>query len=104
MVPIPQEQSSDYFDDRRYNVMTLGLQNLFNAREGAGAIDIQADAATQPAVFSPLCGLRGTMILRGGSCLVDFGWYCKDHPDVVHPLVAKADIIAYHDTRLEVRR
>jgi hypothetical protein len=97
-VPIPQEDSSDYFDENRYTVKTLGLQSLFDAR--GEDVDILDDAATQPAVFSPLCGLQGSMLLRGGSCQVDFGWYCVDHPDKIHPLVTKEDIVNYHDKLL----
>lgn len=96
-VPVPQTQSSDYFDER-YTAKTLGLQSLFDYRDEA--IDILEDAATQPSVFSPLCGLRGSMLIRGGSCKVDFGWYCVDTPDKIHPLVTKEDVIDYHDTLL----
>jgi MYXO-CTERM domain-containing protein len=99
-VPVPQSESTDYFDDSgRYTEKTIGLQSLFDYR--SEAIDSLEDAATQPAVFSPLCGLQGSMLLRGGSCQVDFGWYCVDHPDKVHPLVTKQDIINYHDKLLD---
>jgi MYXO-CTERM domain-containing protein len=102
-IPVLQEQSQDYFDMNRYNTQTLGLQSLFDTWEGVGVINIQADAATQPATFSPLCGLNGSMILRGGTCQVDFGWYCADDPpgaEVIHPLVTAADMVNYHDNVL----
>jgi MYXO-CTERM domain-containing protein len=75
-----------------------------NAWEGPGVINAQTDAATEPAVFSPLCGLKGSMILRGGSCQVDFGWYCADDApgkEVIHPLVSGADMVRYHDVVLK---
>jgi MYXO-CTERM domain-containing protein len=104
-IPVPQLASRDYFDPTRYNIDTLGLQSLFDTWEGPGVIEIQRDAATQPATFSPLCGLNGSMILRGGSCQVDFGWYCADDPpgaEVIHPLVTSLDMINYHDNVLRM--
>lgn len=97
-----QTTSGDYFDTSRYNVNTLGLGTMLTQLEG-GQVDYRADAATDPAVFSPLCGLKGSMIMRGGSCNMDFGWYCIDHvptsntdPNFV-PLVTVAQVQAYHD-------
>jgi hypothetical protein len=48
-------------------------------------------------------GLNGSMILRGGTCQVDFGWYCADDPpgaEVIHPLVTASDMVNYHDVVL----
>lgn len=98
---IPSYTSYDYpntWGADKFNEATLSLQNMFNTWEGAGAIDIQADASATNVTFSPLCGLTGAMILRGGSCKVDFGWYCADDPvgsEVVHPLVTVQDITDY---------
>lgn len=102
-VPIDQALSNDYFDTRRYNVSTLGIQSLLDTWEGTGAVNAYTDASATNVVFSPLCGLKGSMILRGGSCQVDFGWYCTDDApgsEVIHPLVTAADIVKYHDVTL----
>src|SRR4051812_34682839 len=48
-------------------------QTLFPSRNEQ--IDWQTDASPSPAVFSPLCGFTGRLVLRGGGCKVDFGWY-----------------------------
>jgi len=102
-VPIPQAQSLDYYDTTRYNVNTLGIQTLLDSWEGVGVVDAYKDASATNVVFSPLCGLDGQMILRGGACMVDFGWYCtSDAPgaETIHPLITIADIIKYHDVTL----
>jgi hypothetical protein len=108
-VPIREEDSKDYFD-ARYRPATLGLQSMLIAWEGAinndvrtPVVDAYQDGSSTNVVFSPLCGLTGSMILRGGSCQVDFGWYCIDDPvgqEKIHPLVTKADILNYHDSTL----
>jgi hypothetical protein len=103
-VPIDQSKSLDYFDTRRYTAATLGIQSLLDTWEDAGTVDAYADASATNVVFSPLCGLTGSMILRGGSCQVDFGWYCVDDApgaEVIHPLVTAADIVKYHDVTLK---
>jgi hypothetical protein len=97
-VPIAQEESTDYFDQYRFTVSTLGLGSLLDAREGVGAIDYRLDAASEPATLVPGCRLEAALVLRGGSCALDFGWYCVDHPDELHPLITRADVIYYHDT------
>jgi MYXO-CTERM domain-containing protein len=53
----------------------LTLQGLFGPSCFNDMIDPVADADTQPAVFSPLCGFTGTLVMRGGGCRLDFGWY-----------------------------
>lgn len=102
-VPIDQALSKDYWDTTKYNTATLGIQSLLDAWEGQGIINAYADASATNVIFSPLCGLSGSMILRGGSCQVDFGWYCTSDPvgqEVIHPLVTKADVVTYHDVTL----
>ena len=102
-VPVPDSQSKDYYDTTIYNETTLGLQHMLDAWEGAGQINAQTDDSANNVTFSPLCGLEGQMILRGGSCQVDFGWYCTDDApgsEVIHPLVTAQDIITYHDVTL----
>lgn len=106
VVPVKQEDSNDYFEtsNQRFRPDTLGLQSMFDAWEGKGAIDAYADGSSTNVLFSPLCGLTGSMILRGGACLVDFGWYCADDPigqEVIHPLVTANDVVKYHDVTLK---
>jgi MYXO-CTERM domain-containing protein len=78
----------------------ISLDALFRSR--GEAIQWQADASTEPNAFSPLCGFRGSLILRGGGCQIDFGWYNVDPtnpnpplPNEIYPLVSIADIAAY---------
>ncbi len=100
---VPAFRSNDYWDTARFTEGTLSLQNLFNQWEGLGVMDMRTDASATNVTFAPLCGLNGAMILRGGSCQVDFGWYCTDDPEgseVIHPLVTAADVVTYHDTML----
>jgi len=75
----------------------MSLDALFKSR--GEAIDYQKDAAIEPAAFSPLCGLSGSMVLHGGGCKVDFGWYCTSDadPPTVHPLVTAQEVVAFHD-------
>jgi MYXO-CTERM domain-containing protein len=51
----------------------LHLDALFMSR--GETIMFQTDALTSPAVFSPTCSFNGEMVLRGGGCHLDFGWY-----------------------------
>ena len=52
----------------------LTLQGLFSCFHD-DMLDPVADADTAPASFSPLCGFTGTLVMRGGGCKLDFGWY-----------------------------
>jgi MYXO-CTERM domain-containing protein len=51
----------------------LHLGALFTSR--GETINFVTDGLTKPAVFSPLCSFSGEMVLRGGGCHNDFGWY-----------------------------
>lgn len=106
---VPTAESNDYFDDR-YRPETISLKAMLDSWEGfdrttqASNVDAFTDGSSTNVVFSPLCGLTGSMILRGGACQVDFGWYCTDDPvgqEKIHSLVTKADIITYHDSTLQ---
>ncbi len=106
VVPIDQTKSHDYtFQPNQFNLDSLGLQNFFDTWEGAGAINAVADAYSQPATFSPLCGLDGSLLLRGGSCGVDFGWYCADTAPGVggnfQVLISAADMLKYFNDRAQ---
>src|SRR4051812_22867984 len=61
---IPQAISADA--PYQTSAGSLTLQSLFASRNEQ--IDWQADASTSPAVFSPLCGFTGRLVLRGGGC------------------------------------
>jgi MYXO-CTERM domain-containing protein len=54
------------------------------------------DGVQDPQYFSPLCGFTGMLILHGGGCLVDFGWYNVDtnnpNPPEIFPLVSTTDL------------
>jgi MYXO-CTERM domain-containing protein len=60
-------------------------------------VDFQKDAHTTPATFNPLCSIQGKMVLHGGGCLVDFGWYCADGTPnpTIYPLVTSDQVLAY---------
>ncbi|MGC4064124.1 MAG: hypothetical protein QM784_05675 [Polyangiaceae bacterium] len=103
VVPIPQSQSNDYYDRARYNESTLGIQSMLDVWEGTGNVDAYADASATSISFLPLCGFGAELVLRGSSCIVDFGWYCADDApgaEAIHPIVTTADIIKYHDVTL----
>ncbi|MFZ5891600.1 MAG: hypothetical protein ACOY0T_11155 [Myxococcota bacterium] len=59
---------------RGYPASAAELQGLFAYRNDP-MLDAKLDAKTGPGVFSPLCGFTGTLVLRGGDCKLDFGWY-----------------------------
>jgi hypothetical protein len=48
-------------------------------------IDYSADAHTTPSIFSPRCSFTGTLVLHGGACQMDFGWYNVDPNDAAPP-------------------
>ena len=96
VVPIDGALSSD-LSCCNNTMANMSLDALFKSR--GEAIDYRNDATTEPAAFSPLCGLAGSMVLHGGGCKVDFGWYCTSDPDppTIHPLVTAQDVVAFHD-------
>jgi hypothetical protein len=51
----------------------VSLDALFAAR--SETVDWQADAQSKPDTFSPVCGFTAQLVLRGGGCAIDFGWY-----------------------------
>jgi hypothetical protein len=96
VVPIDGALSSDLACCNN-TMANMSLDALFKSR--GEPIDYRNDATTEPAAFSPLCGLSGSMILHGGGCKVDFGWYCTSDsdPPTVHPLVTAQEVVAFHD-------
>ena len=80
------------------NMSLIGLFKWYEPDSaGKPLVDFAKDAQTQPATFNPLCSIQGKMVLHGGGCLVDFGWYCADGTPnpTIHPLVSSDDILAY---------
>ncbi|HEY7374215.1 MAG TPA: MYXO-CTERM sorting domain-containing protein [Polyangia bacterium] len=50
--------------------------HVINGVMGADmSMDPIADAHTTPGTFSPQCGLTGTIVVRGGGCKNELGWY-----------------------------
>jgi MYXO-CTERM domain-containing protein len=74
MVPQPvQQRELDVALSRGYPEEALTLPGLFACFNDP--VDWQTNAGTGPSVFSPLCGFTGTLVMRGGGCRLDFGWY-----------------------------
>jgi hypothetical protein len=119
LVPIDEDLSSDYFESsyKRFRAETLGLQAMLNTWEGVETdsststnasaarprIDAYSDARVSSGLFSPLCGMQSSLILRGSACQMELGWYCADDPsgqETIHTLVSAADILNYYDNVL----
>jgi hypothetical protein len=65
----------------------VSLLGLFNYNNENGMLDPVRDAYTTPGTFSPQCGLSGTIVLHGGSCLNSLGWYnAVENPTAPPPL------------------
>jgi len=60
----------------------VSLQELFDFREGAGAIDSFADASTEPSTFKPLCTFSAQLLLHETSGKSPMGWYNVPVDDV----------------------
>ncbi len=67
----------DYYAPPMYPQFVTGdaitLQGLFKWR--GETIDPVKDAKTSPGYFSAKCGFTGQIVLMGGNCQVQFGWY-----------------------------
>ncbi len=68
-----QQRELDIATARGYPEEALTLPGLFACFNDP--VDWQTNAATAPSVFSPLCGFTGTLVMRGGGCRLEFGWY-----------------------------
>jgi MYXO-CTERM domain-containing protein len=84
------------------NMSLIGLFKYFESdTSGNILVDFQKDAMIQPATFNPLCNIKGTMVMHGGGCIVDFGWYCADpsnsyaNQPKIHPLVTATQVYNY---------
>jgi MYXO-CTERM domain-containing protein len=61
----------------------ITLNGLFKFR--GEALDYVTNAMTAPGYFSPTCGFRGEILLRGGGCEMALGWYNIEDPNSVTP-------------------
>jgi MYXO-CTERM domain-containing protein len=90
----PTEIQSAKDQNKLYPLITLDA--LFQSR--ADAIDWQADAQKKPDTFSPVCGFTAELVLRGGGCQIDFGWYnvtgTAPTDAQIYPLITAAQIAA----------
>jgi hypothetical protein len=76
MVPQPVSAAeTNIATSRGFTAPALTLEGLFAPQCFNDPIDPVADADIQPAAFSPLCGFTGTLVMRGGGCRLDLGWY-----------------------------
>ena len=71
--PIPVSAAEIGFAANFNPPAVVTLSGLFQARNET--IDWLMDAHTAPAVFSPVCAFTGQLVLHGGACHIDFGWY-----------------------------
>ena len=61
----------------------VGLQELFDFKEGVGVLDSVADASTEPATFKPLCDFSAQLLLHEtGNRTAFVGWYNSPTADV----------------------
>jgi MYXO-CTERM domain-containing protein len=74
--PIPVAQAEIGFANTYNPPAVVTLSGLFQAR--GETIDWLQDAHTSPEVFSPQCAFTGELVLHGGACKIDFGWYNVD--------------------------
>ncbi|HET9958975.1 MAG TPA: MYXO-CTERM sorting domain-containing protein [Polyangiaceae bacterium] len=102
MVPQPPSPAevSCCVTGRGYPASAASLSGLFAYRNDPN-LDQYKDAKTGPGVFSPLCGFEGTLVLRGGNCRLDFGWYnvtaggAAPADNEIYTLIPKDDVDVY---------
>lgn len=102
MVPQPPSPSevSCCVTGRGFPADAASLQGLFAYRNDPN-LNQYTDARTGPGVFSPLCGFEGTLVLRGGNCRLDFGWYNVNQSGVapadseIYTLIPRNDVDVY---------
>jgi hypothetical protein len=96
IVPAPASESQDYAPPEGRAAVPSGVTlreiSLPALFEFFGEnINYQNDAIAEPQTFSPQCGFTGTLVLHGGGCKVEFGWYNVDTPNDIYPLVTLND-------------
>lgn len=86
----PAVAYGDYYAPPMYPQFVDGdaitLQGLFKWRKET--IDPIKDAKTGPGYFSAKCGFTGELVLMGGNCQVQFGWYNVTDPNSKTPPAA----------------
>jgi len=75
VVPKPLSEDLRPYAGNTNTEGNMSLQALFAFMGEPWATDWQPAAAADPQVFSPLCGFSGRLLMRGGGCAVNFGWY-----------------------------
>jgi MYXO-CTERM domain-containing protein len=97
MVPQPQtmlEITTAAMTNPLYPVCSLDA--LFQAR--GETINWMTDANKKPDTFSPVCGFTAELVLHGGGCQIDFGWYnvtgTMPTDAQIYPLITAAQIKA----------
>ena len=91
----PPRAYRDFFPTFR-NGDAVRLSGLFKWRKEQ--IDERTSARTAPGYFSPTCGFTAELVLRGGDCNVQFGWYnvadpnnpTAPAPNEIYPLVPQS--------------
>ena len=81
--PIPVAPAEVGFASGFSPPAVVTLSGLFQAR--GEQIDWLQDAHTTPQVFSPQCAFTGELVLHGGACHIDFGWYNVDSTRTTPP-------------------
>jgi len=96
---VPQPQTAmEIMDAKTTNKLfpLASLDALFQSR--GESIAWQADANKKPDTFSPVCGFTAELVLRGGGCKIDFGWYnvtsTQPTDAQIYPLITAAQIMA----------
>lgn len=85
---IPQPLSPGYErDDAQAAANSLTLDQLFQSR--SEPVNWLNDAVTTPATFTPRCSFTGTLVMRGGGCQIDFGWYNVNMSSMTPPTDAE---------------
>lgn len=81
---IPQALAPGYErDDAQALANSLTLDQLFQSRNEP--VDWLTGAVTTPATFTPRCSFTGTLVMRGGGCQIDFGWYNANMSSMTPP-------------------
>lgn len=89
---IPQALAPGYErDEAQAAANSLTLAQLFASR--SEPVDWLADAVTEPATFAPRCSFTGTLVMRGGGCQIDFGWYNVNMSSATPPPDAEIHVL-----------
>ena len=70
---VPQLPSSSELTAAAAAMSEVHLDRLIISR--SEMLESQLDAHAAPAGFFPLCNITAQLVLRGGTCAVDLGWY-----------------------------